>query len=128
MALKFQPKARAVFICDFTSNIEPEMTKKRPVVVIKQHKRNSKLVTVVPLSTTKPLIIDGHHYRLGVNPLPDKKDLCCWAKCDMVATVSTERLYLYKPKYQDRCCNISIGSECLNEIYKCIANYFSFKI
>lgn len=127
MPLLFQPKPRAVIVCDFSTNIVPEMTKKRPVIVIKQHKRNSKLVTIVPLSTTEPKIIEPYHYRLKANPLPDR-NVSCWAKCDMVSTVSVYRLSLYKPKYQDRCNNLFIGKECLDGIYKCIASYFSFKV
>ncbi|MFK5216451.1 type II toxin-antitoxin system PemK/MazF family toxin [Glaesserella parasuis] len=54
MALKYQPKEKAVVMCDFSGFIAPEMVKTRPVVVISKHKKNSELVTIVPLSTTKP--------------------------------------------------------------------------
>ncbi|WLI15674.1 type II toxin-antitoxin system PemK/MazF family toxin [Pseudomonas sp. FP603] len=66
------------------------MIKVRPVVVIRKHRTNSLLVTVVPLSTTAPDCVLDHHLKLashlhGASPI-------CWAKCDMVATVSLSRL------------------------------------
>ncbi|MES2126875.1 MAG: type II toxin-antitoxin system PemK/MazF family toxin [Pseudomonadota bacterium] len=92
MALSFQPKVRAVVMCDFAGNIEPEMVKRRPVVVIARNRTNSKLVTIVPLSTTEPNVMAKHHYELPINPVPAQKGRKCWAKCDMVATVSLERM------------------------------------
>jgi uncharacterized protein YifN (PemK superfamily) len=96
MAVPFQPKARSVMYCDFHGFIAPEMVKRRPVVVLRPHKRNSKLVAVVPLSTTKPSPVEEYHHRLLQNPLPDASVHDVWAKCDMVAVVSTERLDLIK--------------------------------
>lgn len=97
MPLKFQPKARTVVMCDFrTGFVPPEMVKNRPVVVIASHKRNSKLVTVVPLSTTRPEKMDDHHHEMRTPPLPDQPHTACWAKCDMVYTVSTNRLDRYR--------------------------------
>jgi uncharacterized protein YifN (PemK superfamily) len=96
MSLKFQPKPRTVVICDFAGYVAPEMVKTRPVVIIARHKNNRKLVTIVPLSTTKPNHIADHHHELSINPLPDKPHTSCWAKCDMVATVSLERLDRYQ--------------------------------
>ncbi|MBU0525631.1 MULTISPECIES: type II toxin-antitoxin system PemK/MazF family toxin [Pseudomonas] len=90
MPLLYQPKEGSVLICDFRGYEVPEMIKVRPVVVIRKHKTNSLLVTVVPLSTTAPDRILDHHLELqshlqGASPV-------CWAKCDMVATVSLSRL------------------------------------
>ncbi len=97
MPLLYQPKPRSVVMCDFHGFVEPEMVKTRPVVVLASNKRNSKLVTVVPLSTTEPTILEAHHHELSVNPLPDKPNyVSCWAKCDMVVTVSLHRLDRYK--------------------------------
>lgn len=77
-------------ICDFRGYEVPEMIKVRPVVVIRKHRTNSLLVTVVPLSTTAPDCVLDYHLKLtshlqGASPI-------CWAKCDMVATVSLSRL------------------------------------
>lgn len=96
MSLLFQPKPRSVVMCDFVGFIAPEMVKVRPVVVLSRHRHNRNLVTVVPLSTTEPTKIEDHHHELSTNPLPDKPHTSCWAKCDMVATVSLARLDRYQ--------------------------------
>jgi uncharacterized protein YifN (PemK superfamily) len=96
MPLQFQPKPRSIVYCDFSGFIEPEIIKRRPVVVLAVHKRNSKLVTVVPLSTTAPDQVEAHHYRLRQNPIPGEQTTEVWAKCDMLAVVSIERLDLVR--------------------------------
>ena len=48
MPLLYQPKEGSVLICDFRGYEVPEMIKIRPVVVIRKHRTNSLLVTVVP--------------------------------------------------------------------------------
>jgi uncharacterized protein YifN (PemK superfamily) len=58
------------------------------------HKRNSKLVTVVPLSTTRPDRPEEHHIALPYDPLGKASKNDVWAKCDMLAVVSTARLDL----------------------------------
>jgi len=83
-------------MCDFRGFEQPEMVKRRPVVVLASHKTNSKLVAVVPLSTTGPTTLEVHHHRLLRNPLPVDANEPVWAKCDMVAVVSTERLDLIR--------------------------------
>ncbi|MMZ47299.1 PemK-like protein [compost metagenome] len=98
MALKFQPKTRNVVMCDFSGFVAPEMIKIRPVVVIARNRYNNKLVTVVPLSTTQPVPARDCHHQISVNPLPDKSQILCWAKCDMVTTVSIDRLDRYKAR------------------------------
>jgi uncharacterized protein YifN (PemK superfamily) len=92
MPLYSQPKEGSVLMCDFNGFIEPEMIKRRPVVVIARNRLNAKLVTVVPISTTEPYALQAYHHELSVNPLPDKQGVRCWVKADMVATVSTERM------------------------------------
>ena len=94
MPIPFQPKPRTVVYCDFSGYIPPEMIKRRPVVVLAAHKRNAKLVAVVPLSTTRPNPVEEHHFQLLQNPLADSEMKEVWAKCDMVAVVSTKRLEL----------------------------------
>lgn len=72
------------------------MVKTRPVVILAKHKHNSKLVTVVPLSTTQPEKMEAHHHLLSQNPKPgERKDTQVWAKCDMVYTLSTDRLEVF---------------------------------
>ncbi|KAA0178860.1 hypothetical protein FX016_23310 [Cupriavidus gilardii] len=96
MALQHQPSLFSIVQCDFDGMVAPEMVKKRDVVVIAKHKHNSKLVTVVPLSTTAPLRPEAYHHRLERNYRPGGDPATVvWAKCDMVYTVSTDRLSLY---------------------------------
>jgi uncharacterized protein YifN (PemK superfamily) len=90
MPLQYQPKEGSVLICDFRGYEVPEMVKVRPVVVIRKHRTNRLLVTVVPLSTTAPKSFLDHHLELE-NHLQGGSPVC-WAKCDMVATVSLPRL------------------------------------
>jgi uncharacterized protein YifN (PemK superfamily) len=54
--------------------------------------RRPRLVTVIPLSTTEPLHIEPYHYLLRGNPVPGSDARAVWAKCDLVASVSVERL------------------------------------
>ena len=96
MTLLYQPKEGSVLICDFRGYEVPEIIKIRPVIVIRRHRTNRLLVTVVPLSTTAPQTVLAHHLQLeshlqGANPV-------CWAKCDIVATVSLGRLDRIKSK------------------------------
>jgi len=88
MALYKQPNIGSIVMCDFQGYIEPEIVKIRPVVVIAKHPHNSKLITVVPLSTTKPSEIANFHFEL-ISPI-DR--LTVWAKCDLIYTISIERI------------------------------------
>ena len=53
-------------------------------------------MTVAPLSTTEPDVLEDHHHALARNPLPGRDGIRCWAKCDMLTTVSLGRLDRYK--------------------------------
>ncbi|PVM84219.1 type II toxin-antitoxin system PemK/MazF family toxin [Caulobacter endophyticus] len=92
MALLYQPRPGEVVMCDFQGYVAPEMIKRRPVVVLARNRRNRQLVTVVPLSTTAPNPLEAYHHQLAQSPLPNAQGIACWAKCDMVATVSLARL------------------------------------
>ena len=92
----YQPRPGNVVICDYRGFVVPEMVKVRPVVVIARNRKNRRLVTVVPLSTTEPGSLEDHHHVLAKNPLPGREAISCWAKCDMLTTVSLGRLDRYK--------------------------------
>jgi len=92
MSLWFQPKPRSVLYCDFAGFRVPEMTKNRPVIVLRAHKRNRRLVYVIPLSTTPPVPPQPYHFHVARSPVTHAAPTQAWAKCDMVAVVSTERL------------------------------------
>ena len=60
MPIRFQPAVGQILICDFPKDLEkPEMVKRRPVVCISPKDRNRfGYTTVVPLSTTEPMVKD----------------------------------------------------------------------
>ena len=95
MPLTFHPKPGMVLMCDFnTGFVAPEMVKKRPVVVVlPRPRRSNQLCTIVPLSTTRPVPVEPHHHQMDSRSLPGKfAGNKTWTKCDMVATVSLNRL------------------------------------
>lgn len=93
MPLLYQPRSGEIVRCDFHGMIEPEMIKKRDVVVLTPNKRNRRLVTIIPLSTTAPTVPQPYHHELSQDPRPGATAMCSvWAKCDMVYTVSLGRL------------------------------------
>lgn len=100
MALRIPPYSGQIVLCDYKGFIIPEMVKRRPVVVISpKPRRELTLCAVVPLSTTPPRVVELHHLEVVLPP-----DLVhgagfkptCWAKCDLVNTVSLERLDLIR--------------------------------
>lgn len=95
MALRYPPHPGALLMCDFNTGFEPpEMTKRRPVVVISPRPKTlAGLCTVVPLSTVAPNPVKPFHHLMAAGSLPPElgaRD--SWAKCDMVCTVSLRRL------------------------------------
>ena len=95
MPLNFHPHPGMVLICDFNTGFKaPEMIKRRPVVMISPRpRRSNQLCTIVPLSTTAPNPVEPFHHRMNPRSLPGKlAQKETWAKCDMLATVSLERL------------------------------------
>lgn len=95
MPLTFHPHPGMVLICDFNTGFKaPEMIKRRPVVVISPRpRRSNQLCTIVPLSTTAPNPVEPFHHRMDPHSLPGKlAQKVTWAKCDMLATASLERL------------------------------------
>ena len=94
MSLRFQPAPGTILNCDFSGYIVPEIVKTRQVVVVWKHKTNAKLVYIVPLSTTAPYTPALAHELASV-PIPRQgqdPDTKVWVKCDMIYTVSTDRL------------------------------------
>jgi uncharacterized protein YifN (PemK superfamily) len=99
MGISYAPYAGQILLCDFRGSIRPEMEKTRPVVVLTprtiSHKTHT--TTIVPLSTTNPRVIEPYHVRITLpGVLPEHWGADCWAKCDMVATVSFFRLGFMK--------------------------------
>lgn len=97
MAIHFHPDQGTIVICDFNGFKEPEMTKRRPAIVVSPRFRDrGNLCCVVPLSTTAPKPVMPYHYRLYMPeplPAPYESDMH-WVKADMLYTVSFDRLFL----------------------------------
>jgi len=131
MSLRFQPKPRSVLYCDFAGFRAPEMIKRRPVIILRAHKRNRRLVYVVPLSTTPPDSPQPYHYRFARSPVVHGTPTEAWAKCDMVAVVSTERLSISRQRKNDgipstRQLITMISEEEFAAIRACVAKAFGF--
>ena len=96
MPLKFNPRPGTLLMCDFGTGFKaPEMTKKRPVVVISPRRRRLtvQLCTIVPLSTAVPDPVEQFHHRMNPRSVPVELGTQeSWAKCDMLYTVSLDRL------------------------------------
>lgn len=82
-------------MCEFPSCFrEPEIVKKRPVIVMtKELKGRKNLCTVVPLSTTAPDPVREYHVKIAEAGLPKSlQSQHHWAKCDMLYTLCLDRL------------------------------------
>lgn len=116
MAIKFEPKVGQILECNYGDyrvhtaqpaassrydlRLKPEMVKNRFVVVI-NGKVDSNACIVVPLSTTRDSgkLSRGWHVEFPadlIEELPYFKQQVRWAKADLVAQVSRERLF--KPR------------------------------
>jgi uncharacterized protein YifN (PemK superfamily) len=92
MPLTFHPGVGAIVICDFSTGFRPpEMVKLRPVVIISPRRRRALTVTVVPLSSSMPEIVEPWHYPIAPGVYPPARG-SLWAKADMVTTVALDRL------------------------------------
>jgi mRNA interferase MazF len=100
MPIKFAVAPGALVLCNYATGFRtPEMVKRRPVVVISPRlPHRDGLCTVVPLSTTPPHSAVAYQCRLEIHPAlpPPFSDSVCWAKADMLATVSFERIDLFR--------------------------------
>lgn len=83
---------------------EPEMTKRRPCVILSPPlPGRERLCTIVPLSTSRPRMMEAHHLELTFErPLPRPyTERVMWAKADIVLTVSFHRLRLLFSHWED---------------------------
>ncbi len=95
--LKYAPEIGTIVICDFRGMEVPEMTKRRPCVVLGPRFRSrQQLCTLVPFSTSKPKKIESYHFKLSFeDPLPEPySSPVQWVKCDMVYTLAINRMRL----------------------------------
>lgn len=101
MGLTYHPKPGEIFMCEFpTEYLHGEMIKKRPVIILNTKiPSRPTLVNIVPISMTAPDPVCSHHVSINRMYLPRglrDKIGDRWAKCDMVYTMSIERLELVR--------------------------------
>jgi len=125
MVRPFLCRAGDVLRCDFHGLIVPEMVKVRDVVVVAPHHQNRQLVTIIPLSTTAPETVQPYHYKLPKNPRPGKLPTKpVWAKCDMLYTLSTDRLSMYYERTRRggrRLLSLQLPAGDFDAIRRCVA-------
>lgn len=92
--LTIHPHAGTLLICDFHGSIDPEINKRRPVIVVAPRLAHREgLCMVVPTSTTAPNYPQPFHVRLSKNYHPGELETVpIWAKCDLISSVSMRRL------------------------------------
>jgi len=97
--LKYHPAAGTIVVCDFTTGFRPpEMVKRRPAVIISHRLAfRDRLCTVVPLGQSAPDQKIDYQCQISVKPrLPEPFAAgMFWAKADMLATVSLDRLNFF---------------------------------
>jgi uncharacterized protein YifN (PemK superfamily) len=92
MGIQYHPDVAEALWCNY-DGIEPEMVKRRLVVVVSpKAAQRHRLVTVVPISATKPEVIKPWHFKLSRDPLPDGNKAEVWVKCDMINVVCFRNL------------------------------------
>jgi uncharacterized protein YifN (PemK superfamily) len=100
MAIREHPGLGTVLMCDFGAGFtEPEMVKRRPVVVISPKiAARPYLCTVVALSTKRPEPVMHYHCQIDLRPRlpPPLKSDDVWVKGAMVNTVGFHRLELIR--------------------------------
>jgi mRNA interferase MazF len=100
MAIQVAVGPGTILLCDYSWGgfREPEMVKRRPAIVLSPRLPfRDGLCSVVPLSSTPPLHLVDYVVQLTLPTLPAPfEEAVCWAKCDMVATVSFKRLDLFR--------------------------------
>ena len=100
MPIKEHPLMGTIVMCDFNSGFrEPEMVKRRPVVVISPKIGGRPgLCTVVALSQTPPAPVMPYHCQIDIDPaLPAPlSSKGVWVKGDMVNAVGLYRLDLIR--------------------------------
>jgi uncharacterized protein YifN (PemK superfamily) len=102
MPIQYEVPPGTILLCDYAMGgfKEPEMTKKRPALVVSPRLRHRNwLCTVVPFSTTPPKRDVPYQCQIELpRRLPDpwhEADVV-WAKADMLATVGFKRLDLFR--------------------------------
>ena len=134
MTITFHPERGTILVCDFRGFIQPEMIKRRTVVVLSpQIGDRPGLCTIVPLSLTKPKIIKDYHLEVFFNPsLPFPYESASkWLKGDMIYAVSFSRLdllYSCKDSFGKRVYDIRVlDDDVMRSIESCVLSGLGIK-
>lgn len=129
MPIRFPVAPGTLLLCNYDTGFQPpEMVKRRPVVVISPRlPHRDHLCTVVPMSTTPPERELPYQCRLELaHPLPEPfNESVCWVKADMLATVSFDRLDLFRTERdrasgRRRYLQLRVSTEDLAAIRRCV--------
>jgi mRNA interferase MazF len=128
MTILYHPAKGTILTCKFDRTFkEPEMVKRRPVIVISpQIKSRRGLCTIVCCSTSRPEpVMPYHHEMTLLSPLPRPwTSPSFWIKGDMVYSVSYERLDLIglgKDEFGKRQYHMTpISDDQLKQVYACV--------
>jgi mRNA interferase MazF len=131
VAITFHPRIGQILMCDFTTGfVEPEMVKRRPVLVISSAlSGRDSLATIIALSTTPPPIVMPYHLQLPKASLPQIgkfQEKVTWLKGDMIYTVGFHRLDLIQlgtrnPITNKRMYyNNRLSREQMKQVYQCV--------
>lgn len=111
------------------------LLKKRPVIAISApsyHLRGAKICHVVPLSTTEPSPIRDFHYKLDNLKIPGFASEVAWVKCDLIYTVSYNRLTApYFGKNQNGCrryVTLKVNKDDLEKIRECVLKALQYNL
>ena len=132
MPIQFHPKQGAILVCNFDPGFkQPEMVKRRPVVVISpQISARADLCTVVPISTEPPRKVMPYHYEIDVELPPPWEKGPNWVKGDMVYAVAFRRLELIRfGRAEDNRRTyilIQLQNRDLKEVRKCVLHALGF--
>jgi len=101
MGIKYPVGVGTILLCNYDMGgfRAPEMVKRRPAIVISPRlPYRDGLCTVVPISSDDGVRETDYIVKLEFKPaLPEPFSYeVAWAKCDMLATVSFERLDLFR--------------------------------
>jgi uncharacterized protein YifN (PemK superfamily) len=86
------PSPGEVWTCDFAGYVAPEMVKTRRVIILSPRNVDSRVVLVVPVSTTAPRQLLPVHVHIPAPSYRCFQHQEVWVKADLVAHVRLDRL------------------------------------
>jgi uncharacterized protein YifN (PemK superfamily) len=116
MGLPYHPKLATIYLCDFPKrdanlhegDLELGETDKTRLVIVMNRKLEGRgrLVNIVPISMTPPAVQMPWHVLIPKSCLPPmvvkSSGADRYAKCDMICTVSLDRLSLYQGHWNSK--------------------------